>query len=204
MIIITKNADEDSNNLSTTSIKNCWTSENNVIGTTETPKNNDVIDNDLAASTRKKQFQINTTPFKIDSTETEFNKRKNFSPIICELNTRVSNKAVEGFSSKQSGVDFDVVIINFPNKSFPAFHKPKNYAVIEAGQTTKHSDEQVNTRKEIQTAPTENTNNADNSAVQQNNEEWRKGTTIILGDSAISELMEKQENQSQIFPRGTN
>ena len=76
--------------------------------------------------------------------------------------------------------------------------------MIEAGQTTKHSDEQVNTRKEIQTAPTENTNNADNSTVQQNNEEWRKGTTIILGDSAISELMEKQENQSQIFPRGTN
>ena len=76
--------------------------------------------------------------------------------------------------------------------------------MIEAGQITKHSDEQVNTRKEIQTAPTENTNNADNSAVQQNNEEWRKGTTIILGDSAISELMEKQENQSQIFPRGTN
>ena len=76
--------------------------------------------------------------------------------------------------------------------------------MIEAGQTTKHSDEQVNTRKEIQTAPTENTNNANNSAVQQNNEEWRKGTTIILGDSAISELMEKQENQSQIFPRGTN
>ena len=76
--------------------------------------------------------------------------------------------------------------------------------MIEAGQTTKHSDEQVNTRKEIQTAPTENTNNADNSAVQQNNEELRKGTTIILGDSAISELMEKQENQSQIFPRGTN
>ena len=76
--------------------------------------------------------------------------------------------------------------------------------MIEAGQITKHSDEQVNTRKEIQTAPTENTNNADNSAVQQNNKEWRKGTTIILGDSAISELMEKQENQSQIFPRGTN
>ena len=76
--------------------------------------------------------------------------------------------------------------------------------MIEAGQITKHSDEQVNTRKEIQTAPTENTNNADNSAVQQNNEELRKGTTIILGDSAISELMEKQENQSQIFPRGTN
>ena len=76
--------------------------------------------------------------------------------------------------------------------------------MIEIEQTAKHSDEQVNTRNEIQTAPTENTNNADNSTVQQNNEEWRKGTTIILGDSAISELMEKQENQSQIFPRGTN
>ena len=76
--------------------------------------------------------------------------------------------------------------------------------MIEAGQITKHSDEQVNTRKEIQTAPTENTNNANNSAVQQNNEEWRKGTTIILGDSAISELMEKQENQRQIFPRSKN
>ena len=76
--------------------------------------------------------------------------------------------------------------------------------MIEVEQTAKHSDEQVNTRNEIQTAPTENTNNADNSTVQQNSEEWRKGTTIILGDSAISELMEKQENQSQIFPRGTN
>ena len=76
--------------------------------------------------------------------------------------------------------------------------------MIEIEQTAKHSDEQVNTRNEIQTAPTENTNNADNSTVKQNNEEWRKGTTIILGDSAISELMEKQENQSQIFPRGTN
>ena len=76
--------------------------------------------------------------------------------------------------------------------------------MIEIEQTAKHSDEQVNTRNEIQTAPTENTNNADNSTVQQNNEEWRKGTTIILGDSAISELMEKQENQRQIFPRSKN
>ena len=76
--------------------------------------------------------------------------------------------------------------------------------MIEVEQTAKHSDEQVNTRNEIQTAPTENTNNADNSTVQQNNEEWRKGTTIILGDSAISELMEKQENQRQIFPRSKN
>ena len=56
----------------------------------------------------------------------------------------------------------------------------------------KHSDEQVNTRKEIQTAQTENINNADNSTVQQNNEEWRKGTTLILGDSTISGLIEKR------------
>ena len=76
--------------------------------------------------------------------------------------------------------------------------------MIEVGQTAKHSDKQVNTRKEIQTAPTENTNNADNSTVQQNNEEWRKGTTIIFGDLAISEPVEKQENQSQIFPKSKN
>ena len=54
----------------------------------------------------------------------------------------------------------------------------------------KHSDEQVNTRKEIQTAQTENISNVDNNTVQQNNEEWRKGTTLILGDSTISGLIE--------------
>ena len=43
----------------------------------------DVINDDLATPTRKKKLQFNTTPFKFDSTETEFNKRKNFSPIIC-------------------------------------------------------------------------------------------------------------------------
>ena len=43
--------------------------------------------------------------------------------------------------------------------------------MIEVEQTVKHSDEQVNTRKEIQTAPTENTNNRDNNTVQQNKEE---------------------------------
>ena len=37
-----QNTDEGSNNLSTTSINNCKTSENNVIRTTETPNNNDV------------------------------------------------------------------------------------------------------------------------------------------------------------------
>ena len=43
--------------------------------------------------------------------------------------------------------------------------------MIEVEQTVKHSDEQVNTRKEIQTAPTENANNRDNNTVQQNKEE---------------------------------
>ena len=57
--------------------------------------------------------------------------------------------------------------------------------MIEVKQTVKHSDEQVNTRKEIQTVQTENINNADNNTVQQNNDEWRKGTTFIFGDSTI-------------------
>ena len=51
--------------------------------------------------------------------------------------------------------------------------------MIEVGQTVKHPDEQVNTRKEIQTARTESINNTDNNTVQQNNEEWRKGSTLI-------------------------
>ena len=88
--------------------------QNNVIRTTETLNNNDVINDDLAAPTRKKNFPINTTPFKLDSVETEFNKRKISSPIIRELNALVSNKAVEAFSSKLSGV------INLLNKSLPA------------------------------------------------------------------------------------
>ena len=64
--------------------------------------------------------------------------------------------------------------------------------MIEVEQTAKHSDKQVNTRKEIQIAPTENTNNADNNTVQQNNEESRKGTPLILGNSTISGLIEKK------------
>ena len=38
--------------------------------------------------------------------------------------------------------------------------------MINVEQTVKHSEEQVNTRKEIQTAPTENINNAGNNSVQ--------------------------------------
>ena len=52
-----QNTDEESNNLSATSIKNCKTSENNVIRTTETPNNNDVINDNLASPTRKEKLQ---------------------------------------------------------------------------------------------------------------------------------------------------
>ena len=59
-----------------------------------------------------------------------------------------------------------------------------------------HSDEQVNTRKEIKTAQTENINNADNNTAQENNE-WRKGTIVILGDSTISGLIEKKMSRNR-------
>ena len=66
--------------------------------------------------------------------------------------------------------------------------------MIEVKQTVKHSDEKINARKEIQTAQTENINNADYNNVQQNNEEWRKGNTLILGDS---ELIEKKMSRNR-------
>ena len=43
--------------------------------------------------------------------------------------------------------------------------------MIEVKKTVKLSDEQVNTREEIQTAPTENISNAVNNIVQEKNEE---------------------------------
>ena len=61
----------------------------------------------------------------------------------------------------------------------------------------KYTDEQINTRKEIQYILTENTNNADSNPVEQNNEKCRKGTTLILGDETISGLIEKKSNISQ-------
>ena len=146
----------------------------------------------LAARTRKKKFPINITPFKLDSNETKFKKRKKSSPIIREHDIPLSNKTVEGFSSKPSGVDFDVVIDKPSKQESPRSSETKNCPVIEVEQTVKHSDEQVNTRKEIQSALTENINNADNNTVQPNNEEWRKGTSLILGDSTISGLIEKK------------
>ena len=178
-------------------------SENNVIRTTETPNNNDVLNDDLAAPTQKKKFPTKATPSKLGLTETEFNKRKNSSPMILELNIPVSNKTVEGFSSKSSDVDFD----DKPSKQEShRSWKTKSCLAIEVGQTVKHSDEQVKAGKEIQTAPTENTNNADNSTVQENNEEWRKVPALILGDWTIcrEKDIQKQENQSQIFPRSKN
>ena len=102
-----QNTDKGSNNLSTTSISNCEWSENNIIRITETPNNNEVINDNLAASTRKEKFRTNTASFKLGSTETELNKRKISSPIVCELDTPVSAKTV---SSKPSSVDFDIVI----------------------------------------------------------------------------------------------
>ena len=146
-------------------------SENNVIRTTETPNNNDVLNDDLAEPTQKKEFPTKATRSKLGLTETEFNKRKNSSPMILELNIPVSNKTVEGFSSKSSDVDFDVVIDKPSKQESPRSWKTKSCLAIEIGQTVKHSDEQVKSGKEIQTAPTENTNNADNSTLQENNEE---------------------------------
>ena len=42
-----------------------------------------------------------------------------------------------------------------------------------------------------------NTNNADNITVQQNNEEWWKGTTLILGESTISGRKEKKMSRNR-------
>ena len=89
-------------------------------------------------------------------------------------------------------------MIDKPSKQeSPHSAKIKNCHVIEVKQTVKHSDEQINTRKEIQTAQTENVNNADYNTVHQNNEEWRKGTTLIFGESAISRLIEKKMSRKR-------
>ena len=69
--------------------------------------------------------------------------------------------------------------------------------MTEVEQTVKHSDEQVNARKEIQTAPTENINNADNSTLQQSSEKWRKGTTLIFGDSTMPGLIDKKMSRNR-------
>ena len=43
-----------------------------------------------------------------------------------DINTPVSNKAIEGFSSKSSGVDFDVVIDKPDKQESPRSPKTKN------------------------------------------------------------------------------
>ena len=111
--------DEGSNKLSTTSINNYKTSENITIRTTEAPNNNYVINNNLAASTRKEKFRTNTASFKLGSTETELNKRENFSPIIRELDTPV----------KPSRVYFDVVI-DKPSTDMQKIHKKFGLHII--------------------------------------------------------------------------
>ena len=110
------------------------------------------------------------------------------------MDTPASTKTV---SSKPSRVDFDVVIDKPSKQESPRSSKTKNCPVIEVKQTVKHSHEQVNTRKQIQTAQTENIDNADNNTVQENNEAWRKGTTLIFGDSTITGLIEKKMSRNR-------
>ena len=81
------------------------------------------------------------------------------SPIICELDTIISNVMV-GFPSKPSEIDFDVI------RETPS--KPKNCPVNEVEQTVKHFDKQVTIRKKNQSTPTEYINNPDNNTVKQN------------------------------------
>ena len=93
--------------------------QNNVIRTTETLNNNDVINDDLAAPTRKKNFPINTTPFKLDSVETEFNKRKISSPIIRRLDNPLVIKPLRVSQVNHLALILILLLINLPN-SLPA------------------------------------------------------------------------------------
>ena len=61
----------------------------------------------------------------------------------------------------------------------------------------KHCNEQATTRKEVQSTPTENIKNADINTVQQKNEDWRKGTTLILGELTISGLIEEKMSRNR-------
>ena len=64
--------------------------------------------------------------------------------------------------------------------------------MIEVKQTVKHSDEQVNKRKKIQTAQTENINNADNNTVQQNSEDGGKILHLFLRIQQYLDLSKKR------------
>ena len=188
-----QNRDEGSNNLSTTSINNCKTSENNVIRTTETPNNNDLINDNLAAPTRKEKFRTNTASLKLGSTETELTKRKNSSPIIRELDTPVTKTV----SSKPSRVDFDFVIDKPSKQESPCSSKTKNCPVIEVKQTVKHSGEQINTRKEIQTVQTENINNGDNKTVHVLHLFWGTHQYLELSRKGCPEIGKSKSDTSQ-------
>ena len=50
---------------------------------------------------------------------------------------------------------------------------------------------------EIQTALSKNTNNVDSNTVHKNDKEWRKGTTLISGDSTMSGLTEKKMSRNR-------
>ena len=63
----------------TTSINNCKISENNVIRTTETPNNNDVINDNLAAPVRKRNFE--PTPHHSSSGQLKPNLIKEVIPL---------------------------------------------------------------------------------------------------------------------------
>ena len=169
------------------------------------PRKHQLAIDDLASPPRKKKFRAKTTPFNLNSTDTEFSKRKNYL-IICQLDSPVSDEVVESFSGREFGVDFDVVIDKPSKQEFLLISKKKNCTVNVAKQTVKHFDEQVKTRKEIQSTLTEDINNTSNNSVQQNNEECRKGTTPILEVQQYLGLqnVQKHENQSQIFSRSKN
>ena len=121
--------------------------------------------------------------------------------FLCEFykifKNTVFHRAVKTVSSKPSRVDFNGVIDKPSKQESPRSSKIKNCPLIEVKQTVQHSNGQVNTRKEIQTAQSENLNNADNNTVQEKNEEWRIGTTLILGDSIISGLIEKKMSRNR-------
>ena len=121
--------------------------------------------------------------------------------FLCEFyeifKNTVFHRAVKTVSSKPSRVDFNVVIDKPSKQESPRSSKIKNCPLIEVKQTVQHSNGQVNTIKEIQTAQSENLNNADNNTVQEKNEEWRIGTTLILGDSTISGLIEKKMSRNR-------
>ena len=109
-----------------------------------------------------------------------------------ELYAPVSNNAVEDFSSKPSEADFDVVIDKPLKQEVSLKFKTKNCPVNEVEQTMTYSDEQ-----EIQSITTESINNTDNNSVQQKNEVWRKGTTLILRRSTIFGLRGKKISRNR-------